>query len=57
MKNKEQSDATTSGQCGPRLRVWGGPQQAVFVACGHESIACHLAESLKIAQKNRGSYY
>ena len=56
MKNKEQSDATTSGQCGPRLRVWGGPQQAVFVACGHESIACHLAESLKIAQKNRGSY-
>lgn|GEM_PF-2134528 len=29
MKNKERSDATTSGQVGPKHRVWGGPQQAV----------------------------
>ena len=45
MKNKEQSDAATSGQNDPKLRVWGGPQQAAFAACGHESIACHLAET------------
>lgn len=24
-------------------RVWGGPQQAAFVVCGHKGIACHLA--------------
>lgn len=30
-ENKEQSDAATSGQYGPKFRVWGGPQQASSV--------------------------
>ena len=30
-ENKEQSDADTSGHVGPKIRVWGEPQQAAFV--------------------------
>lgn len=30
-ENKEQSDAATSGQHGPRFRVWGWPKQASSV--------------------------
>ena len=30
-ENKEQSDADTSGHVGPKIRVWGKPQQAAFV--------------------------
>lgn len=33
MKNKEQSDAITSGHVGPKLWVWGEPQQAASVPC------------------------
>ena len=31
IENKEQSDADTSGHIGPKIRVWGEPQQAAFV--------------------------
>ena len=30
-ENKEQSDADTSGHVGPKIWVWGEPQQAAFV--------------------------
>ena len=67
MTHKKQSDADTSGQLGPKRRVWGGSPTSKFSQTGRKaglvkiasvatSIACHLATAPKMAQKNRGPY-
>ena len=58
MKNKEQSDADTSGHVGPKIRVWGEPQQAAFVPLvATEALLCHLAAAPKMAQKQRPLFW
>ena len=39
MTHKEQSDANTSGQLGPKRRVWGGSPTSVFAARRDAKIA------------------
>lgn len=54
MTHKEQNDADTSDQLGPKLRVCENS------FCGHRSIACHLAtppEKYLKNKKNEGPLY
>lgn len=45
MKNKEQSDANTSGHVGPKsLGLGQAPTSRLRAMCDHGGIACHLAE-------------
>lgn len=37
MAHKERSDATTSGQVGPKRRVWGGSPTSKFLRSGRKA--------------------
>lgn len=37
MTHKERSDATTSGQVGPKSRVWGGSPTSKFLRSGRKA--------------------